>query len=212
FKQGRGSIGKVMRGQEVRLAENGEILVRGENVSPGYWKEDGQSRAAKNGWFPTGDVGEIGAEGRLYFKGRKKEVIVTSAGVNIYPADLELVLDRQPEIKASVIIEFEGPHGPEPLAVLILPEPQANAEAAISRVNELLAPHQQIHRWFIWPGEDFPRTATRKVRKQVVGEIVRAELARVAPISDPVVASQQETAGLWLPCVPSQMVSTSSVT
>src|SRR5439155_6788745 len=125
FKQGRGSIGKVMRGQEVKLAEDGEILVRGENVSSGYWKEDGQSRAAKNGWFPTGDVGEIGEEGRLFFKGRKKEIIVTSAGVNIYPADIEPVLDRQPEIKAGVIIEIEGPHGPEPLAVLILRDTQA---------------------------------------------------------------------------------------
>jgi long-chain acyl-CoA synthetase len=189
FKQRRGSIGKVLRGQEVKLAEDGEILVRGENISAGYWKEDGQSRAAKNGWFPTGDVGEIGEEGRLFFKGRKKEVIVTSAGVNIYPADLELVLGRQAEIKAGVVIEFEGPHGPEPLAVLILRETQANAEAAISRVNELLAPQQQIHRWFIWPGEDFPRTPTQKVRKQVVGEVVRAELAEAAEISDPAVAS-----------------------
>jgi long-chain acyl-CoA synthetase len=189
FKQGRGSIGKVLRGQEVKLAENGEILVRGENVSPGYWKEDGQSRAAKNGWFPTGDVGEIGDEGRLYFKGRKKEVIVTSAGVNIYPADLELVLGRQPEIKASVIIEFEGPHGPEPLAVLILREARSNAEAAISRVNELLAAHQQIRRWFIWSGEDFPRTPTRKVRKHLVTEVVRAELAQADQISDHTAAS-----------------------
>jgi len=189
FKQGRGSIGKVLRGQEVKLAEDGEILVRGENVSSGYWKEEGQSRAATNGWFPTGDVGEIGEEGRLYFKGRKKEIIVTSAGVNIYPADIERVLGRQAEIKAGVVIEFEGPHGPEALAVLILRDIRAKAEAAISRVNELLAPHQQLRRWFIWPGEDFPRTATQKVRKQVVGEVVRAELARAAQISDPAIAS-----------------------
>jgi len=189
FKQGRGSIGKVLRGQEVKLAEDGEILVRGENVSSGYWKEDGQSRAAKNGWFPTGDVGEIGDGGRLFFKGRKKEIIVTSAGVNIYPADIEPALDRQPEIKAGVVIEIEGAHGPEPLAVLILRDDHPNVEAAVSRVNELLAPHQQIRRWFIWPGEDFPRTATQKVRKQVVGEVVRAELAQAAQISDPAVAS-----------------------
>jgi long-chain acyl-CoA synthetase len=192
FKQGRGSIGKVLGGQEVKLAEDGEILVRGENVSSGYWKEDGQSRATKNGWFPTGDVGEIGPEGRLFFKGRKKEVIVTSAGVNIYPADLELVLGRQAEIKAGVVIEFEGPHGPEPLAVLILRDIGAMAEVVISRVNESLAPHQQIHRWFIWPGEDFPRTPTQKVRKQIVGEVVRAELSKAAEISDPVVASAMD--------------------
>ncbi|HZI47064.1 MAG TPA: AMP-binding protein, partial [Pyrinomonadaceae bacterium] len=189
FRRGRGSIGKVLRGQEVKLAEDGEILVRGENVSSGYWKEDGPSRAAKNGWFPTGDVGEIGEEGRLFFKGRKKESIVTAAGVNIYPEDLELVMGREASIKAGVVIEFEGPHGPEPLAVLILRDTGANAEAAIGRVNEVLAPHQQIRRWFVWPGEDFPRTATHKVRKQVVGEVVRAELARAPKISDPAAAS-----------------------
>jgi len=188
FKQGRGSIGKVLPGQEVKLAENGEILVRGENVSPGYWRDNEQSRAAENGWFRTGDVGEIDEEGSLYFKGRKREVIVTSAGVNIYPADIELVLGRQPEIKAGVVIKIEGPHGPEPLAVMILRDDHANAEAAVNQVNELLAPHQQIRRWFVWPGEDFPRTATQKVRKHVVGEVVRAELARAGQISGSAVA------------------------
>jgi long-chain acyl-CoA synthetase len=189
FKQDRGSIGKVLPGQEVKLADDGEILVHGENVSPGYWKDEGQSSAAENGWFSTGDVGEIDEEGNLYFKGRKREVIVTSAGVNIYPADIELVLGRQPEIRAGVVVEIEGPHGPEPLAVLIFRDDHANVEATISRVNELLAPHQQIRRWFIWPGEDLPRTATQKVRKQVVGAAVRAELAQVAQISDPAAAS-----------------------
>src|SRR5229473_1571384 len=189
FKQGRGSIGKVLPGQEVKLADDGEILVQGENVSPGYWKDEGQSRASENGWFRTGDVGEIDEEGNLYFKGRKREVIVTSAGVNIYPADIELVLGRQPEIKAGVVIESEGPHGPEPLAVLILRDDHANVEGAVSRLNELLAPHQQIRRWFVWQGEDFPRTATQKVRKQIVAEVVRVELAQAARISYPAVAS-----------------------
>src|SRR5260221_12342276 len=66
FKQGRGSIGKVLPGQEVKLAEDGEILVHGENVSPGYWKDEGQSSAIETRWFRTGDVGEIDKEGRLY--------------------------------------------------------------------------------------------------------------------------------------------------
>jgi long-chain acyl-CoA synthetase len=183
FKKGRGSIGKVLPGQEVKLAEDGEILVRGKNVSPGYWKRGEQAKATDDSWFRTGDVGEIDEAGSLYFKGRKREVIVTSAGVNIYPDDIELVLVRQPEVKAGVVIEIEGPHGPEPLTVLILRDLHANAEATVNRVNELLAPHQQIRRWFVWPGEDFPRTATQKVRKQVVGEVVRAELAGAPKIS-----------------------------
>src|SRR5262249_8983764 len=85
FKLGRGSIGKVLPGQKVKLAEDGEILVHGENVSPGYWKTKPEIRASQNGWFHTGDVGEIDEQGNLYFKGRKKQVIVTSAGVNIFP-------------------------------------------------------------------------------------------------------------------------------
>src|SRR5207245_9350917 len=100
--------------------QNGEILVRGENVSPGYWSDHERARAADHGWFRTGDIGEMDREGNLYFKGRQKEVIVTSAGVNIHPEDLELVLDRQPEIKASAVIEAPGADGPKPLAVLIL--------------------------------------------------------------------------------------------
>ena len=180
FKLGRGSIGRVMRGQEVKLAENGEILVRGENVSPGYWRESVQTTAADEDWFRTGDIGEMDQQANLYFKGRQKEVIVTSAGVNIYPEDIEAVLDRQPEIKASAVIETESAHGPEPLAVLILRDDQIKPEAVINRANESLSQHQQLRRWFVWSGEDFPRTATQKVRKQLVAEKVREAL--VGPI------------------------------
>jgi long-chain acyl-CoA synthetase len=191
FKMRRGSIGRIMPGQKVKLAENGEILVRGENVSPGYWKGqtprhgDAETRAASgdDGWFRTGDVGELDDDGNLYFKGRKKDVIVTAAGVNIYPEDIERVLDCQREIKANVVIEIEGAHGPEPLAVLILRDNLANPGKVIDRTNQLLAQHQQVRRWFVWRGEDFPRTATQKVRKQVVTEKVRAELAAAVPAS-----------------------------
>src|SRR5207253_5276353 len=120
FRVGRGSIGRVMPGQEVKLGENGEILVRGANISSGYWRDKEPTRTSDDGWFHTGDIGAMDKEGNLYFRGRQKEVIVTSAGVNIYPEDVELVLDRQPEIKASAVIETQTPHGPEPLAVLIL--------------------------------------------------------------------------------------------
>jgi long-chain acyl-CoA synthetase len=192
FKKMRGSIGRVMPGQEVKLARSGEILVRGENVSPGYWGSSPTVREGVNagaeetrglsddGWFRTGDVGELDEEGNLYFKGRQKEVIVTSAGVNIYPEDIELVLDRQPETKASAVIEIAGAHGPEPLAVLILRDNHADAESVIIRANQSLAQHQQLRRWFVWAGEDFPRTATQKVRKRVIGEVVRAALAGAA--------------------------------
>jgi long-chain acyl-CoA synthetase len=175
FKLGRGSIGRVMPGQEVKLGENGEILVRGENVSPGYWRGTAQT-PNEEGWFPTGDIGEMDEQSNLFFKGRQKEVIVTSAGINIYPEDIEDVLDRQPEIKASAVIENESAHGPEPLAVLILRHDRAKPESAINRANESLAQHQQVRRWLVWSEEDFPRTATQKIRKQIVAEKVRAVL------------------------------------
>jgi long-chain acyl-CoA synthetase len=177
FKKAQGSIGKVLPGQEVKLSENGEILVRGENISPGYWNDNRSTTAVAHDWFPTGDAGELDAAGNLYFKGRKKEVIVTSAGMNIYPEDIEQVLSRQPEIKRNVVVEIAGPHGPEPLAVLILRDDEAEAEVAIERANRSLAQHQQVRRWAIWPEADFPLTPTQKVRKQVVADRMKAALA-----------------------------------
>jgi long-chain acyl-CoA synthetase len=195
FKNVRGSIGKVLPGQDVRLAENGEILVRGENVSSGYWKADGESAGSENVWFRTGDAGEIDKEGNLYFKGRQKEVIVTSAGMNVYPADIELVLNRQPEIKMSTVVETDGPQGPEPLAVLILRDEKASARAAIERANESLAQHQRVRRWAVWPDADFPRTTTQKVRKQLVGELMKARLS-VVPQGSAQSSSPGHSAGL----------------
>lgn len=179
FKAARRSIGRLMPSTELKLAENGEILVRGENVS-GYWDRDERVGALENGWFHTGDLAEMDEAGNLYFKGRRKEVIVTSAGVNIHPLDIETVLDRQPEIKASAIIEFQGARGPEPLAVLLLRTPHADTREIIDRVNVTLNQHQQLRHWFVWPDEDFPRTATQKIRKTAVAERVRAEHSATA--------------------------------
>ncbi|MDQ3820441.1 MAG: AMP-binding protein, partial [Acidobacteriota bacterium] len=174
FKSSRGSIGKVMPGQEVRLSEKGEIMVRGANVSPGYWKAGAQ--AGDEGWLRTGDLGEMDEAGNLYFKGREKEVIVTASGMNVYPEDIEAALNRQPEVRASAVVNFEGPRGPEPLAVLILRDEAADPSLAVKRANETLSTHQQVNRWFVWPEEDFPRTATHKVRKVFLAETVRARM------------------------------------
>ncbi|MDD4856818.1 MAG: AMP-binding protein, partial [Candidatus Krumholzibacteria bacterium] len=142
FKLVRGSIGAVMPGQEVRLADDGEILVRGENVTAGYWggagaagaagvgaegagaESAGTAGAAGDGWFRTGDMGEMDGNGNLRFKGRKRDVIVTSAGMKVYPEDVERALDRQPEVKASAVVTAAGPDGSEPLAVLVMRDPR----------------------------------------------------------------------------------------
>lgn len=166
LRPGRGSIGKPMPGQEIKLDEGGEILVRGRNISPGYWGAEDASLTDDEGWLRTGDLGQRDEKGNLYFRGRRKEVIVTSAGLNVYPADIEASLNRQPEIGASAVVGVDGAQGPEPVAVLILRSPEADPSTAVERANRGLSPYQQIRRWVVWPERDFPRTATQKVRKR----------------------------------------------
>lgn len=168
FKRSRGSIGRLMPGYEVKLDESGEIMVRGASVSPGYWTTSGNVNGREGEWLRTGDVGQLDASGNLFFKGRQKDVIVNAAGLNIYPEDLEAALDRQPEIRASCVVAFEGPRGSEPFAVIIPLDRNANVDAAIKRANEQLAEYQQIRRWSIWPEPDFPRTTTQKILKRDV--------------------------------------------
>ncbi len=123
FRLGKGSIGKVLPGREVKLAEDGEILVRGGGVASGYWKGSGVQRVSdEQGWYRTGDVGALDEAGNLYFKGRKKEVIVTPGGTNVYPEDLEAALRQQPEVKDCVVVGIERGGNEEPCAVVILRE------------------------------------------------------------------------------------------
>lgn len=168
LKPSHGSIGKTLPGQEIRLGEGGEILVRGQNISAGYWQGSFESGPESNAWLRTGDIGALDAEGNLFFKGRKKDVIVTAAGLNIYPEDLEQALIQQPEIRVSCVVGVDGASGPEPLAVLVLRDEKADAAGVIRRANALLNSSQQIRLWFVWPEPDFPRTPTQKIRKQLV--------------------------------------------
>ncbi|HKS08948.1 MAG TPA: AMP-binding protein [Pyrinomonadaceae bacterium] len=168
FKRSRGSIGRLMPGYEVKLDESGEIMVRGASVSPGYWTSEGRVTSRNGAWLRTGDVGQLDANGNLFFKGRQKDVIVGAAGLNIYPEDLEAALDRQPEIRASCVVAIEGAHGTVPFAAIIPHDSHADITAAIKRANEQLAEYQQVRQWSIWPNPDFPRTATHKILKREV--------------------------------------------
>jgi long-chain acyl-CoA synthetase len=163
FRSSKGSIGKVFPGMEVRVDDNGEILVRGENVATSY-RQNGETKsiAAGDGWFRTGDIAEKDAEGRLFFKGRSKNVIVTPAGMNIYPEDLEKSLRAQPEIRDCVVIGIDRDGNAEPCAVVLMRDANASPALAIERANEKLAEFQKMRRWFVWPDSDFPRTATQK--------------------------------------------------
>ncbi|MBL8152109.1 MAG: AMP-binding protein, partial [Blastocatellia bacterium] len=165
FKMSRGSIGKSLPGREIKIDGNGEILVRGENISVGVWRSGVTKITDEEGWLRTGDIAERDSDGNLFFKGRKKEVIVTSAGMNVYPQDLESALNRQPEVKTSAVVGIEGQRGTEPVAFLILKPGSYDAASIIARANELLSEYQKIRKWYIWPEEDFPRTSTQKVKK-----------------------------------------------
>jgi long-chain acyl-CoA synthetase len=178
FHSAKGSIGKVFPGMEVRVDEHGEILVRGENVATAYRQHDQtQSVAESDGWLHTGDMGETGADGRLYFKGRRKNVIVTPAGMNIYPEDLEKAVRLQAGVRDCVVIGIERDGNAEPCAVLLLDDSlHANQAALIENANRSLAEYQKIRRWFAWPDPDFPRTPTLKPLLPRIREVVNARL------------------------------------
>jgi long-chain acyl-CoA synthetase len=184
FRIGQGSIGKVLQGREVKLDANGEILVRGENIAAGYW-EDGETLAVAKrgedaGWFRTGDLGALDAQGNLYFKGRMKNVIVTAAGMNVFPEDLEVLLRREPEVKDCVVVGLERGGNAEPCGVLLLRDEKRvkqprHAAGIVARVNESLAEYQRMRSWFLWPEADFPRTSTGKPKLAEIRASVEAQ-------------------------------------
>jgi len=175
FKVGHRSIGKVLPGREMKLDEKtGEILVRGENVARQYWQgKELKPVAGEEGWFRTGDLGAMDAEGNLYFKGRSKNVIVTPAGLKVYPEDLEQALRNQPEVRDTVVFGIKRGGNAEACAVLLVRD-QNSTDEAVARANESLADFQKIRCWFVWPDEDFPRTSTQKPRLNVIREVAEA--------------------------------------
>lgn len=181
FHTSRGSIGKVLPGREVKLADDGEILVRGSGVASSYWKDrelQPVARSEDEGWYCTGDLGALDEQGNLFFKGRKKDVIVTAAGMNIYPEDLEAALRLQKEVRDCVVVGLEQNGNAEPCAVL-LPRERADqaaddAKGIVMRTNEKLSEYQRMRSWFVWPDEDFPRSSTQKPRRNMIRDVVEA--------------------------------------
>jgi long-chain acyl-CoA synthetase len=176
FRAVEGTIGKILPGREFRLAEDGEILVHGENVSAGYWEAGALKASEEGGWLHTGDIGELDGEGNLRFRGRKKNVLVTAAGLNIYPEDLEAALRKQPEVRDCVVIPIEKDGSAEACAVLVLNAGKPTsaegvenvARHAVENANLMLAEFQRMRTWAVWPEVDFPRTPTGKPRLGVI--------------------------------------------
>jgi long-chain acyl-CoA synthetase len=187
FRIGQGTIGKALPGREVRIrgqGEIGEIFVRGDMLARSIWQA-GAMRSREGEWLATGDLGAQDATGELRFLGRSSDVIVTSAGMNIHPADLEAAMTTQPGIRACVVVPCDTPVGPEPVAVVLVSKSKTGDAAdttsqlqiAVTQANRSLADYQQIRRVLRWPDLQFPYTSTGKLLRRKVAAWACAALA-----------------------------------
>jgi long-chain acyl-CoA synthetase len=172
FNVQQGTAGKPMEGVEIKIAEDGEVMVRGRNVTQGYFQLPVETAAAfQDGWFRTGDIGELSPEGNLVIRGRKKEVIVTPEGLKVFPEDVESVLNRIQGVRESAVIDKNGVH-----AVLVL-EPGVEGESVVQEANRRLESHQRIRSISVWPQPQLPRTSTtHKLRRAEISARIRMGL------------------------------------
>jgi long-chain acyl-CoA synthetase len=190
FHARKGAVGTPIGGVEVRIAEDGEILVRGENVTQGYYGAEQATREAFiNGWFHTGDIGELDSEGRLYIRGRKKEMIVTPDGLNVFPEDVERVLNQAPGVREAAVVG-RSESGKERVHAVLVMEPGGSADSAVAFANAQLEEHQKVRSVSVWTEGDLPRTeGTRKlkrtaIRKWVESGVIAGASARGDSIED----------------------------
>lgn len=169
FHPGRGTLGKPLPGREVRISPEGEIMVRGDVVAASTWAQ-GRIQPRSSEWLATGDLATREDSGELRFAGRRSEVIVTSAGLNIYPADLEAALLQQPGVRAAVVVKHEGPKGPEPVAVLLTDGDSEHLRHTLQGANRRLADFQRMRHVLRWPEPSLPVTSTGKLLRRVVAE------------------------------------------
>lgn len=178
FGTSKGSVGKPIAGVDVKIGPDGEILVRGDNVTTGYYGAPEATKAAfEDGWFHTGDIGEIDAAGRVFIRGRKKEMIVTPEGLNVFPEDIERVVNAVAGVKDSAAVGVtQG--GEERAHVVLVLEPGMNPDDIVRLANPQLSDHQRIRGAAVWPGAELPRTeGTGKLKRHEI----RAWLQTGAP-------------------------------
>ena len=173
FAARRGSVGKAIEGVEVRIAPDGEILVKGENVTRGYYGAERETAAGfEDGWLHTGDIGELDAERRLFIKGRKKEMIVTPEGLNVFPDDVERVVNAQPGVVDSAVVGVTR-GGEERVHAVLVVEPGTDVHAVVRGANAALADHQRVRSISVWPDRELPRTeGTSKLRRHEIKQWV----------------------------------------
>ncbi|HEY7131031.1 MAG TPA: AMP-binding protein, partial [Candidatus Limnocylindrales bacterium] len=191
---GLGTVGRPMPPVELEIAEDGEVLFRGPTLFKGYWRDPDATAASvdADGWYHTGDLGHLDADGRLVLSGRTKDRIVLPNGFNVYPEDLENAL-RIAGIRDGIVLET-APGRIEAVVLLRGAGAETAAEAkpivdrAVRAANARLGPQQRIAGWRLWPEDDFPRTHTLKIRRDPILAWVRGD----GPAAD---ADQAERAG-----------------
>jgi long-chain acyl-CoA synthetase len=199
------TVGPPMRGVEVKIAEDGEILVRGELVMKGYWQNpEDTARALADGWLHTGDIGHLDPKGRIKITDRKKDIIVNDKGDNIAPQKLEGMLTLQPEI-AQVMVS--GDKRPFIVALIVpdaewalswacengekfdlaalnrLPAFRSTIKAAVDRTNESLSVIEKIRKFELadtpFSVDNNQMTPTMKIRRPFIREIYQERLDRL---------------------------------
>ena len=177
------TVGPPMLGTEVRIAEDGEIMVRGEQVMQGYWQNEEESaRVLLDGWLATGDVGHLDAKDRIVITDRKKDLIVNDKGDNVSPQRVEGMLTLQPEIAQAMVHGDRRPH----LVALLVPDAEEmggrDAEAvhkalakAVDRVNAELSIIEKVRRFIVadaaFTVENEMMTPSIKIRRHVIGTV-----------------------------------------
>jgi long-chain acyl-CoA synthetase len=169
YQQTPGQVGKVLPRQFLRIHDDGEILTFGDNITRGYFENEAATQASFtcDGWLRTGDRGVLDSKGNLILLGRSKEMILTDNGMNIFPQDIEAVLEQLSP--GSVAVVFEDPrHLGRLMAALKAKEP-VDLEKLLLEANQKLGQHQKLNTIHLWPG-DFPRTHTMKIQRNKVKE------------------------------------------
>ena len=182
-----GCVGWPPAPVQMRVADDGEIQFSGPTLFKGYWHNPDATAAAftGDGWYKSGDLGQLDERGRLHLHGRKKDIIVLPNGFNVYPEDIENAL-RVAGIRDSVAVETRpgrievvvlapethaAPGDPRAMSAIDGASPEAmrgQIEAAVKTANAALGPNQRIAGWRLWPEADFPRTHTFKVKRDRV--------------------------------------------
>jgi long-chain acyl-CoA synthetase len=175
FRTQRGTVGKPLAGVEIRIADDGEVLVRGPVVTAGYLNQPELTRAAlEDGWLHTGDLGSFDATGHLQIRGRKKDMIATPDGMKVFPEDVERVLDSLKGVRESAVVGRRVEGAEQVHAVLVL-APGVQAEDVVRDANTRLEPFQRIRSVSVWPGAALPRTeAIRKIKHHEIRGWVEA--------------------------------------